>query len=188
MDLVQDLIQQCQSGDKEAFGKLVNPYIKKAYATAFSILKSKESAEDAVQNSLLEAYKNIMAGKEIRMFPSWFFTLVTSRSLDIVRRTSKEKANCESSGTYEIADQAALPLETVLEKEDRLNLLEKILELPEKDRILIILYYYQELTIREIASQLVKKEGAVKTELCRARHKLQSKIKSNLITFQRLVN
>jgi RNA polymerase sigma factor (sigma-70 family) len=65
-------------------------------------------------------------------------------------------------------------------KEERRSLLEKIWELPDKDRILILLYYYQELSIKEISGMLNIREGAVKTKLFRARNKLQAKYKSTL--------
>jgi RNA polymerase sigma-70 factor (ECF subfamily) len=186
MDHTQELIIQCQSGDKQAFGHLVTPFIQKAFAIAFSILKSKESAEDAVQNSLLEAYKNIMAGKEFRSFQNWFYSLVTSRSLDIIRRYSKERTNTDFVDTIEMVDQTTLPLEAIIEKEEKLGLLEKILELPDTDRVLIILYYYQDLSIREISLIVNMTEGAVKTKLFRARNKLHSLYKSNVLPFKKV--
>jgi len=186
MDHTQELIIQCRSGDKQAFGQLVTPFIQKAYAIAFSILKSKESAEDAVQNSLLESYKNIMAGKEFRSFQNWFFSLVTSRSLDMIRRYSKERTNTEFIDTIDTVDQTSMPLDVIIEKEEKLGLLEKILALPNIDRVLIILYYYQDLSIREISLLVNLTEGAVKTKLFRARNKLHSLYKSNVLPFKKV--
>ena len=90
MELDKELMIQCQQGNKNSFGQLVTPYLNEAYAISFTILHSKEQAEDAVQNAMIEAYKNIMACREIRNFRSWFLTLVSSRSIDLVHKIAKD--------------------------------------------------------------------------------------------------
>ena len=59
MKLDKELIIQCQQGNKNSFGQLVTPYLNEAYAISFTILHSKEQAEDAVQNAMIEAYKTL---------------------------------------------------------------------------------------------------------------------------------
>ncbi len=176
MDDVTDLISQCQNGNKEAFGQLMEPFIQKAFRISFSIVCSKESAEDAVQNSLLEAYKNIMSGKSFQTFESWFYSLVASRSIDVVRKSSREKQHVDLHEMFELMDHASQPLDVVLEKEESAGLLENILNLPDKERMIIILYYYQELSIREISNLLKKSEGTVKMRIHRGRKRLKKSV------------
>jgi DNA-directed RNA polymerase specialized sigma24 family protein len=91
----QELLLKCRSGTKDAFYELVSPHLAKAYRIAFTILRSHHDAEDAVQNSLLEAYRAIMENKEIRCFASWFHRLVVHRSIDLARKYLKEKNNTD---------------------------------------------------------------------------------------------
>lgn len=166
MELNKELIVQCQQGNKNSFGQLVTPYLNEAYAISVTILNSKEQAEDAIQNAMIEAYKNIMANKEIRNFRSWFLTLVTSRSIDLVRKGTKDLKQMIDLFQHESDNN---PLADLLSKEERGILLKSLLNLPCKYRTVITLHYYQDLSIREIAQLLDIKEGTVKSRLFKAR-------------------
>ena len=168
MELDKELITQCQQGNKNSFGQLVTPYFHEAYAISFTILKSKEQAEDAVQNAMIEAYKNIMMQKEIRNFRSWFLTLVSSRSIDLVRKNMKDMKQITDIEAYPFNSNET-PLTDLLLKEEKSIVMQNLLNLPSKYRIVITLHYYQELSIREIAQLLEIKEGTVKSRLHNAR-------------------
>ena len=168
MEQDKDLIAQCQQGDKNSFGQLVTPYLNEAYAISFTILNSKEQAEDAVQNAMIEAYKNIMMHKDIRNFRSWFLTLVSSRSIDLVRKNIKDMKQITDIEEYQF-DSKETPLTDLLLKEESGILMQHLLNLPSKYRTVIILHYYQDLSIREIAKILEIKEGTVKSRLYKAR-------------------
>ena len=164
----RELISQCQKGDKSSFGKLVTPYLQDAYSIAFAILKSNEYAEDAVQNALIETYKNIMANKEIRKFKSWFLTMVASRSIDLARKKTKECNRTIESNVIPISNDET-PLSHLLDKEMNGFVKEAVLSLPIKYRTVITLYYFQELSIKEIAKLIETKEGTIKSRLYKAR-------------------
>ncbi len=83
------LLEEIRSGKKEAFAKLVEPLIPKAYHTALAILRSPHLAEEAVQNAMIEAYQSIKAGKEIRHFNGWFSRVIANRALDLVRKENR---------------------------------------------------------------------------------------------------
>ena len=171
MDQDKELISQCQQGNKNSFGQLVTAYLNEAYAISFTILHSKEQAEDAVQNAMIEAYKNIMAHKEIRNFRSWFLTLVTSRSIDLARKNSKDMKQIIDIEEHQL-DTRETPLTDLIVKEENGSLMQHLLNLPTKYRAVITLHYYQELSIREIAKLLEIKEGTVKSRLFKARRAL----------------
>jgi RNA polymerase sigma-70 factor (ECF subfamily) len=94
-----------RNGDEEAFAQLVNPLIEKGYRTSFSILKSKEQAEEVVQNALIEAYRNIMNGRDIKYFNTWFYKLVSNRSIDAWRKNDRMKES--SLDTDMVTDKLA---------------------------------------------------------------------------------
>lgn len=168
-----DLLDQCRNGKKEAFYELVEPHIKKAYRTAFAILHSHHEAEDAVQNCLLEAYKSIMSQKEIQVFGGWFHQLIVHRSLDLARRKMKESERLTVAEVLPIlSSKERSPIDKVLEAERHDQLLSQILKLHSHHRTVIVLYYFQEMSIEEISRMLELKEGTVKSRLFHARTQL----------------
>jgi RNA polymerase sigma factor (sigma-70 family) len=171
----QHLLNEIRQGNKGAFLTLVDRWIPQAYRTALAILRSKQLAEEAVQNSLIELYSTIINGKEIRHVQGWFSRLIANRSLDIARKERSYKYSLDID-ELEIQDLSASPLESVLKKEQSKRLIESVMALELQHRIVVVLYYFQELKIEEIATVLSMKEGTVKSRLYHARLKLSQMI------------
>jgi len=169
----QRLMDEIRRGNKDAFRTLVNPLIPKAYRTAYMMLQSKSLAEEAVQNALIELYSTIMSGKEITRLHGWFSWLLAHRAIDIARKEQGYKMTVDID-EMEIQDTATTPLENLLRKEQSEKLFESIIALELHQRIVVGLYYFQELKIEEIASLLDIKEGTVKSRLYHARLKLSA--------------
>ena len=136
-------------------------------------------AEEAVQNALIEAYQSIKAGKEIRSFSGWFNRVIANRALDLVRKESRHHG--VDIDSIVVHDTAASPMETLLRKERSSEILEAVMSLDIQLRTVIVLYYFQDMKIDEIAGVLQTNEGTVKTRLHRARVRL-----SNLVSFAEL--
>jgi RNA polymerase sigma factor (sigma-70 family) len=169
----QELLLQCKEGKKDSFYELVSPHLAKAYRIAFTILRSHHDAEDAVQNSLLEAYNSIMENKEIRNFSAWFHRLVVHRAIDLARKYLKEKNNTDIADVLSfLPDRRSLPIDELINKEYEGELINYILKLDIKYRIVIVLHYYHDMKISEIAELLNMKEGTVKSRLFQARNLL----------------
>ncbi|HZG61653.1 MAG TPA: RNA polymerase sigma factor [Anoxybacillus sp.] len=169
----EELLLQCRNDAKDAFYKLVSPHLAKAYRIAFTILRSHHDAEDAVQNSLLEAYRSIMENKEIRHFSAWFHRLVVHRAIDLARKHLKEKRNTDIADVLSfLPSRTHLPIDELIDKEYEGELVSYILKLDIKYRIVIVLHYYHDMKISEIANLLSIKEGTVKSRLFQARNLL----------------
>ncbi|WP_027409860.1 RNA polymerase sigma factor [Anoxybacteroides tepidamans] len=165
-----ELLLKCRNGSKEAFYELVSPYLEKAYRIAFAILRSHYDAEDAVQNSLLETYHSIKENREIRHFAAWFHRLVVHRAIDLARKNGKEKHHADITGVLAfLPDRRDLPIDELIHKEGENDLATCILKLDMKYRMVIVLHYYFDLKISEIAELLNIKEGTVKSRLFQAR-------------------
>jgi RNA polymerase sigma-70 factor (ECF subfamily) len=173
------LLEDIRNGKKESFAKLVEPFIARAYHTALAILRSPHLAEEAVQNALIEAYQSIMAGKEIRRFCGWFSRVIANRALDLVRK--ENRFNGLDIHSVTVHDTSASPVEQLLRKEQSSEILEAVMSLDIQQRTVIVLYYFQEMKIDEIANVLGINEGTVKTRLHRARTNL-----SKLVSFPEL--
>jgi RNA polymerase sigma factor (sigma-70 family) len=169
----EELLLKCRNGAKDAFYELVSPLLVKAYRMAFTILRSHHDAEDAVQNSLLEAYRSIMENKEIRHFSVWFHRLVVHRAIDLARKHLKEKHNTDITDVLSfLPSRTHLPIDELIDKEYEDELVSYILKLDIKYRIVIVLHYYHDMKISEIAELLNLKEGTVKSRLFQARNLL----------------
>ena len=169
------LLEEIRNGNKEAFANLVEPYIAKAYHTALAILRSPHLAEEAVQNALIETYQSIREGKEIRRFCGWFGRVAANRALDLARK--EYRSNGLDIESVIVHDTSPSPVETLLRKEESSEIFEAVMSLDIQLRTVIVLYYFQEMKIEEIANVLHTNEGTVKTRLHRARTRL-SKIVS----------
>ncbi|MCM3039594.1 RNA polymerase sigma factor [Paenibacillus motobuensis] len=169
----QWLMDEIRQGNKDAFRTLVDPLIPKAYRTAYLMLQSKPLAEEAVQNALIELYSSIVCGKEINRLNGWFSRLLAHRAVDIARKEQGYKITVDIDD-MEIQDAASTPLENLLRKEQSERLFESIITLELNQRIVVGLYYFQELKIEEIATLLDIKEGTVKSRLYHARQKLSA--------------
>lgn len=171
------LMTRIRNGEEEAFAQLVNPLIEKGYRSSFSILKSKEQAEEVVQNALIEAYRNIMTGKDITYFNTWFYKLVSHRSIDAWRKNERLK---ESPLEIDVVSDKRGVMERVLKEETEKEIKKSISSLDNSDyQIVLILYYYQEQTIQDISDLLGLKSSTVKSHLRRARNALKKRLIEN---------
>ncbi|WP_458476251.1 RNA polymerase sigma factor [Paenibacillus sp. TH7-28] len=176
----QEWMERCRNGDREAFYKLVEPLLDRVYSASAAILRSTHLAEDAVQNAMIEAYRAIMNGKEIRSFAGWFKHLCAMRAIDLARKRSRLNKMTEDLEHLEPVDQGAQPIEALLKKEERHRLLSQVMSLDIQHRSVVLLFYYQEMSIEEISAVLGVKEGTVKSRLHRARHKLLKLYQANV--------
>jgi len=175
----KSLMTRIQNGEDEAFAQLVNPLIEKGYRTSFSILKSKEQAEEVVQNAMIEAYRNIMSGKDITYFNTWFYKLISNRSIDVWRKNGRLK---ESPLEIDIMTDKHGVMESVIKEETENEIKKGISSLDNSDyKIVLILYYYQDLAIDEISDLLGLKSSTVKSHLRRARNALKKRLIKNQI-------
>lgn len=146
---------------------LIERYQRSLYAAAFNICRNSEDANDAVQDTFIQYYTS---GKEFRdeeHLKAWLLRVAVNRAKDIARSFwRRNKISIE-----EYAEE--IPFEN---QEDR-ALFETVMKLPEKYRDVIHLYYYEELSVKEIAGILGASQGSVKMRLSRGRSFLRDVFK-----------
>ena len=151
--------------EKEEFIKLINQNRLKLYKTAMAILKNDENVNDAIQETLLSAYKNIDKLENKEYFLTWIITILRNKCFDTLKRNKKiisiDETEMQNKETYYDTYKVESSLERILNKIDS--------DLKE----VIVLYYYDELTVKEIARIMSIPEGTVKSKLSRAREKLR---------------
>ena len=144
----------------EIFVNGINENRLSFYKTAKAILKNEEDVEDALQDALEMAYKNIEKLNEERYFKTWMTRILINKCYDI----RKKNQNIICLDEYE--EPAACD-------EYNLELKEALAALDEKYRIIMILFYSEGYRIREISDILKIPESTVKTRLQRGREKLE---------------
>ncbi|HEU5349963.1 MAG TPA: RNA polymerase sigma factor [Terracidiphilus sp.] len=160
-----------QHAEQEALAALVDEYAQMLYRVAFSVLHNTADAEDAVQEAFLRVLRHSDRLHEVRDRRVWLIRIVWNLVLDRKRRV---KTRAE---TDDIADLArVLPAEG-LSAEDRAaaaehhaQVLECVEKLPEKEREVLVLSAFEELSSVEIASILGITESSVRSRLFRARN------------------
>ncbi|WP_369900117.1 RNA polymerase sigma factor [Bacillus manliponensis] len=165
------LIQAVKQGEKDAFNQLMQPYIQKAYRTAYLIVNDKGLAEDAVQESLIQAYQSFHRfNEEIASFKTWFHQILIYTTLKQKRK--KQFSFLQPEMWFRIKDERTPERDCLVQEESQL-ILDAVQQLSTKHQIAIILFYYQELSISEIAEVLQVKEGTIKSRLHKAREKMK---------------
>jgi RNA polymerase sigma-70 factor (ECF subfamily) len=177
----QDLIRQAQARDAAAFEQLVTPYLAAAYSTAALITRCHDSAQDAVQQGLLEAYQTLGRFRPDAPFRPWFLKLVVHRALDLNRRV-RRLVTFELANMPEVVAPDGSPEHQVIESERRTLVWEAVQRLDADHRAVVVLYYYQDLSVADIAAMLSIAEGTVKSRLHTARRRMESGLRATFGT------
>lgn len=153
------------------FTELIKQNNLKFYKTAKAILKNDDDAYDAIQNALISMYENIHNLKDEKYFTTWGIRIVVNKCYDLIRKNNKVVSisldNEQNKNEIETNDEYNLDLYG----------LEKILhDLDEQTRLLITLYYYDDLSINEISTIMNIPKGTVKSRLSRAKNILKEKL------------
>lgn len=145
--------------DKEWFTSQVHEHQDELYRLAYHILRGKEDAEDALQEALLRAYSNLWQLKQPKYFKTWMTRILMNTCFDIQR---KQKMNQDIDEYKDIIGESEdMTTKIVMEK--------AIQKLDELNQQIIILFYYQEYSVKEISAILNVSVMNVKQRLSRSR-------------------
>lgn len=151
---------------KEELGALIISSERQLYVTAKSILRDDQNCADALQESIVKAFSNIKTLKKNSYAKTWLIRILINECYNIIRKNA----------VYVSLEDTQMESIPVDETEDYSELYMAVNTLKDELRIPVILYYIDELSIREIAQILEISEGAVQKRLARARGKLKRSI------------
>ena len=173
-----ELIARILAGERELFHELVRPYEKSLYMTAYAILQNEHDAEDAAQEAVLKALKNLANFRAEAKFSTWLISIAVNeargrlRHARVLKMESLDAPQLDDEGTpipAVISDWREVPSQALERKELREMLRAAIAALPEIYRETLVMRDIEELSIAETAAALGVREGVVKTRLLRAR-------------------
>ena len=160
------LIRRCQAGDKEAFGTLVEQYRSVLFGTAYLMMRDRGLAEDAVQEALIKIWKHLPSFRLRSSIKTWLVRIVIN---EVKQQTRKKKLPMipieEANEVIGELDDAESPL---IRSEERKRLKQVLNELPPEQREAIILRYFSDMSIPEIAAATNNPVDTVKSRLSRA--------------------
>lgn len=167
------LISKSKKGNKEAFSMLIEEYKLPIYKTAKAILKNEDDVCDAIQETLISIYSNIKTLKDEKYFKTWAIRITINKCYDIIAR------NDVNNKKVVLMQNATEIIEN--ESEDKSNVkidLDRALSLIDNDlKIVTVLYYYDDVSVKEIADILGIPVGTIKSKLSRAREKMYKILK-----------
>ena len=182
------LVQQAIAGDFQAREELFATHTTRLYHTAFSVLRNKEDAEDAVQNSLRRAFINLPSFQGRSSFTTWLTRIVINSALMIRRmrsghsETSLDESLDDWSEPLEhrIVDAGLNPEEIYAANEIRELVAEQVHRLPQKLRTAYQLYELHGLSAPDSLKVLGISKGGFKARVFRARQILVYSLRSTL--------
>jgi RNA polymerase sigma factor (sigma-70 family) len=169
------LIKNILAGDVSSFEELVKKYQDMVFTMTMRILQNHEDAEEVAQDVFIKVYNSLRSFQQKSNFKTWLFRIVYNESINRLR-TIKNRIK-----TNDLTDGATLYLvEQSIDNEsnEEIKIIQNAIEnLPETERTILSLYYYEDMPVKEIAKITELTETNVKTRLFRSRQKLYDDLK-----------
>ncbi len=165
---MEELIKEAQKGNKEAFTLIILNLKNDLYKIAKTRITNEADIQDAVQETMIETYKSIKKLKNPEKFKMWTIRILINKCNKIYR-----KKHIKDISIDEYNMEKFLITNSYKEIEDDLNFYNLIKDLKYEERIVIILYYMEKYTTKEISKILHMKENTVKSHLFRARKSIK---------------
>ncbi len=165
----RDLVERAMVGDREAFTELGRLWIDRLYAIARLILRDYEQAEDATQEALIAAWRDVAGLRDPNRFGSWMHRLIVHACYREARRHRRRRE----------IEALAMPVagtwpDPALSLADRDEIERGFHRLTPEQRALVVLHYYLDLPLQETALALGLPVGTVKSRLFRISQQLRA--------------
>lgn len=167
------------------FDSIYKDYSRLVYWAAYRVLSNKEAAEDVMQNVFITVLKNMgsVASLPDAQLKGWLYRVSVNAALDVKRREGKEVLSDEPVGA-DVADTSAPPEEQVMQDMLRTTIREALSEMDEVYREPLMMFYYSEMSVKEIAEALDISEGTVKSRMSRGRKILARHLRARGISYE----
>jgi RNA polymerase sigma-70 factor (ECF subfamily) len=174
------LVEQAKNGNTDAFGQLVQRYQSAVYGVAFNLVRNFADAQDLTQEAFLEAYKVLPTLQNPERFAPWLFSITQNRCKMWLRRKKPNVIeihfDSDSSDLECQLDPNPTPDREIIRNETYRAVMQAIEKLPEKNRLVLTMYYLDGLSYQEIATFLDVSVSTVQSRLQRARGQLREEI------------
>ena len=169
----QLLVERAQRGDKNAFAQIVETYQTPVYNLAYRMLGNANDAEDAAQETFLRSYAQLKKFHADQKFATWLLSIDAHYCIDRLRRRRFLWLSLEEGQLIDTLTSDDPELDDGLLRQEGQQQIEKLLErLTPPNRLVVVLRYWHDQSIEEIAQTTGDSISAVKVKLYRARQAL----------------
>lgn len=172
--LQREMVELAQSGDRDAFATLAGGVVHRLYATAVLILRDHALAEDAVQETIVRAWRGLPSLRDPERFDAWLRRLLMNVCRDESRRQRARVAEIPLLPFHEPA--IGDPSEALVDHE---ALERAFRRLSDEHRTVVVLHYYDGLSQREVADATGLPLGTVKSRLFHATRALRAALEAD---------
>ena len=177
----QHYINKVKEGDANSFAILVDNYKDLVFSLALKIMKNREEAEEVSQDTFIKAYRSLHNFKGESKFSTWLYKITYNNCMDRVKKISRSYNTHTIDEVVENRIESSESVLDSIERNERAQLMKECLsELPEDERTILWMFYYQELSLKEIIDVTSYSEANLKVKLHRARKKLLSIVQLRL--------
>ncbi|MCX6139193.1 MAG: sigma-70 family RNA polymerase sigma factor [Ignavibacteriales bacterium] len=172
-----ELIQKFKKGDEQAFNQLVSRYQEKVYWVVRRLLPDHDEADDVVQSVFIKMYSSLSSFKGDSSLFTWLYRIATNLALNEIRRKKLKRTFSIDDSVLQHADPEDLP-SAQLEKKELTERIRTAMErLPEKQKKVFVLRYYEEMPYEQIAKILKTSVGGLKANYFHAIRKIGEYLK-----------
>lgn len=173
---ITNLVQKATKGNDDAFEQLISSVRHRLYRTAYSYVRNEQDALDMYQETIYQAYISLRKLKKPASFHSWIMKILVFKSIDFIRKESRHFTTDD-----EELFTALISTESVNDIALSVDLKEALKFLDPAYKNVILLRYYHDLSVKEIAIIMNYPEGTVKSHLNRAKKELRPILKEGYI-------
>ena len=180
---LKDLVELSKEGDQQAIAQLYDRTSKRAYYLAKQLVKDEDQAQDIVQDAYVKVFTNLHLLEQVENFQGWLNTIVVNKSKDYLKKkkpmlfsqmVSEEdegsELDFEDEGGYFSPDRRVDYTETK-------RLIQGMIDrLPQEQRMAIVLFYLEEMPVKQIARVMECSEGTVKSRLNYGRKAIKAQV------------
>ena len=169
---IEELINKAKKGDKDSLITLICNIKSSLYKIARVRLSNDADIEDAVQETIIEAYRNIKSLNSEKAFKSWITTILINKCNKIYQDNKKHNISYDKLELDDFLIDSS-NISSQVENDSEFYYLLK--DLDYEERMSILLFYMEDYPIKEISKIMNLNENTVKTKLRRAREKIKEK-------------
>ena len=158
------MAQELDITTREGFAAAAAPLERLLLSVSYGLLRSWDLAADAAQSALLKGWRSRHRVKDTASFKAWLVKIVINESKNMMRR----------GFTVELDENTP---DEPMDRDMRIDVRRAVFELPEKYRLPVILFYFEDMAVADIAKALDLPEGTVISHLHRGRAKLREELK-----------
>lgn len=172
------LIKKSINGDGWAFKIIMGKYLKPVYNFLYQLTKDPSVVDDLTQETFIKAWKNLSRFSQTKSFKVWIFTIAKNTAYDFLKKKKSipfsSIAEEDSNNLEEIIDDKPLPDELLERKDLEKELSEKLNQIADIYRVILLLHYKDDFSLSEISEILNEPYNTIKSRHQRGMQKLKS--------------